>query len=139
LYNAVGRPDVMLKYTAVCVVVLPVAFTVGGTLGGLEGVCLAWLLVYPLTVVVLLARTRALLGFGPAAFVAAQLPVIGGAVAMTGAVLLVRLWLDPGPARLAASVGAGAVTYGLLMTTLARDTVLADVRALWRELRGGAG
>jgi teichuronic acid exporter len=139
LYNAIGRPDVNLRYTAACVVVLPVAFTLGGTWGRLEGVCLAWLIVYPLTVVVLMTLTRPILGFGVAEFVAAQVPVFGATMSMAGAVLLARLWMEPGPIRLAVCVAVGVVTYALIMTTLARDTVLADVRALWRELRGGAG
>src|SRR5262249_1395511 len=122
LYNAVGRPDINLKYTAVCVVVLPVAFSIGGTFGRLEGVCLAWLLVYPLTVIVLMTLTRPILGFGVLEFIVAQLPVVGATMSMAGAVLLARLWMSPGPIRLAVCVAVGVVTYALIMTTLARDT-----------------
>ena len=59
---------------------------------------------------------------------------------MTGVVLAVRWGLADSPQRwlrLALSIAAGAAAYAGVLLGLARDTVLADLRALVRELRGG--
>lgn len=139
LYMAVGRPDVNLQYTASCLVVMPLAFVVGGSVAGLLGVCLAWLLVYPLTVAGLVVCTRSLLGFGLKQFLVNQIPLFGATLSMTGMVLLTRLWLEPGPERLVLSIFAGFVTYAWLAITVIRNTLGANVQALWSELTGRVG
>jgi teichuronic acid exporter len=140
LFNALGRPGINLRFTAGCAVLFPIAFVLGGLVGGVVGVCVAWLMLYPVMVVILLVSTRRLTGIGPVALARAQLPVVGAVLVMTGVVLLVRTvlaetswpWL-----RLGTSIGAGVVAYAGVMLLLARHTVLADLLRLWRELRGG--
>jgi O-antigen/teichoic acid export membrane protein len=139
LFNALGRPDVNLRYTAVCALVLPAGFYVGGSLAGLEGVCIAWLVLYPLIVAGLLVATRELTGLGLGEMLFAQRAVLGGVLFMTAVVLLVRWgladlswpWL-----RLGVSCAIGAASYAGFLLVFARHTVLADLRRLYRELRG---
>src|SRR5205814_9500384 len=111
LLNAVGRPDVNLKYTLVCTLVFPACFVAAGLQYGLPGICLAWLIVYPVMVASLLWRTRALTGVGPLALLRAQLPVLGAVAFMVVMVLLVQRALAgvaPAGGRLAAAVVVGA-------------------------------
>jgi O-antigen/teichoic acid export membrane protein len=141
LLNAVGRPDVNLKYTLVCTLVFPACFVAAGLEYGLIGICLAWLAVYPVMVAGLLWRTRALTGVGPLTLLRAQLPVLGAVAFMAVAVLLVQ-WALAGVtfagARLAATVAVGAVAYAGWMLVAGRRTVLADLRAILREIKGQA-
>ncbi len=118
----------------------PAAFVIGATTAGVTGVCIAWLILYPLILACLVALTRRLTGVGLGALVWAQRTVVGAVLFMTVVVLAVRwgmadserLWL-----RLVASIAAGMAAYAGVMLALARQTVLADVRALVREMRGG--
>jgi PST family polysaccharide transporter len=140
LLNAVGRPDLNLRYTAVCTLLFPAGFLIGARMAGVTGVCIAWLILYPIVIGSLVVLTRPLTGVGLGALVWAQREVTAAVVFMTGVVLAVRMgmaddervWL-----RLAASITAGVAAYAGLMLAVARRTVLADVRALARELRGG--
>jgi O-antigen/teichoic acid export membrane protein len=147
LLNALGRPDVNLRYTAACTVLFPLAFVVGGWLGGVTGVCLAWLVLYPVLVGLLVGLTRRVTGVGLLALARPQLPLVGAVAFMTVCVLAVRWVLGddhlPGdfPAtawawlRLLASVVVGGAAYAGVLLTLARRTVLADLLALVRKLR----
>jgi O-antigen/teichoic acid export membrane protein len=141
LLNALGRPDVNLKYTLVCTLIFPACFAAAGVLYGLTGICLAWLFVYPIMVAALLLYTRGLTGVGPLALLRAQLPVLGAVGFMTAAVLLTQWALTgavPAGGRLAASITVGAIAYAGWMLAAGRRTVLADLRALLRELKGQA-
>ena len=146
LLNSLGRPDINLRYTAACTLLLPASFLAGGYLAGLQGICLAWLLLFPLIVAALVVCTRSITGIGLLALLRVQVPVIGAVMVMAVVVLIVQgclnsilePWL-----RLVAAISAGAVSYAGVMLLLARRTVLADLLALWREMRGtserGAG
>jgi teichuronic acid exporter len=140
LLNALGRPDVNVRYAGTCTLLYPAAFAIGATTSGVTGVCIAWLILYPVILASLVTLTHRLTGVGLGALVWAQRQVVGAVLFMTAVVLAVRwgmadserVWL-----RLVASVAAGAAAYAAVMLALARQTVLADVRALVRELRGG--
>jgi PST family polysaccharide transporter/lipopolysaccharide exporter len=139
LLNALGRPDVNLKYTATCTLLFPLGFVLGGTWGGVIGVCVVWLVLYPLVVGGLVILTRKLTGVGLVDLVRAQVPVLAAVAFMTAVVWVVQWCLDgSGQAqlRLALAIVAGALAYSGLLLALARHTVLADLRALWREARG---
>jgi O-antigen/teichoic acid export membrane protein len=139
LFNALGRPDVNVRYTAVCTLLYPVGFYLGARTGGLEGVCLAWLVLYPLVFACLVLRTRRLTGVGLLDLLRAQLPVVGAVLFMTGVVLALR-WAMRDTAwpwlRLLLAIAAGVLAYAGVLLALARHTVLADLRNLVRELRG---
>jgi O-antigen/teichoic acid export membrane protein len=139
LLNALGRPDVNLKYTLASTLVFPASFLVAGLWFGLIGICLVWLTVYPLMVGAGFWLTRGLTGIGPLQLLRAQLPVLGAVALMTAAVLLAQWALgDTAPAavRLAVAIAVGAVAYAGYMLAAGRRTVLADLRGLLRELKG---
>jgi O-antigen/teichoic acid export membrane protein/glycosyltransferase involved in cell wall biosynthesis len=135
---ALGRPDITLKFNITCVALYPAAFFLTAWQFGPIGVCLAWLVLTPLLVVVLLHTTRHITGIGVRDVVATQLPVFIGVAFMTVCVFAVKGMLrdEPGSSRLMLTIGTGVVAYTGWMLLTTRRTVLADVRGLWRELRG---
>ena len=50
LYNALGRPDINFRFTALSVVVYPPLFYLCGRYWGLTGVALVWAICYPIMV-----------------------------------------------------------------------------------------
>ena len=86
LFNAIGRPDINLRYSAVCAVLLPVSFLGAGwwgsqehgSEGGLVGVCLAWLCLHPLIVTGLIFLTRHLTGVTPIDVLRSHCPCLPG-------------------------------------------------------------
>jgi len=141
LINALGRPDINLRYTLISTIVLPSGFVVLGLTHGLMGICWAWLGLYPLIEAWIVHSTRHLTGCGLKEIAIAQLPVVLGVVAMAAATLVAKqLFSDLSPAvlRLAATVLVGAVTYVSFMLLVARRTVVADLRMLLRELKENA-
>jgi O-antigen/teichoic acid export membrane protein len=139
LFNALGRPDVSLRYTAACTILFPAGFTVGGVFWGVTGVCIVWLVLYPLIIGVLAVLTRRLTGVGPLTLLWAQRPILGATLFMTSVVLIVRWSLEGSDRpwlRLILCIVAGVAAYTGVLLALARSTVLADLRSLLRELRG---
>ncbi len=138
LFNALGRPDINLKYTATCTVVMPLGFVLLGQPYGLVGICLAWLVLYPLLVGGLVCCTRGLTGVGLTDLVGAQRPILA-AVAFMAVVVLAGQWClgEAGPVglRLGLSIVLGAAAYGGCLMLFARKTVLADLRTLLHELK----
>lgn len=138
LFNALGRPGINLQYTAACTIVLPVCFLAGGSALGVVGVCLAWLLVYPAIVAILIRLTRHVTGINLLDLLLALAPVLGGLLAMAVAVLAIQgAWAEAHPwARLLWSCGGGALVYGGWMWWFGGKSVLRDVKALWHEIKG---
>jgi O-antigen/teichoic acid export membrane protein len=138
LFNAVGRPDLSLKYTAVCAAVFPALFYLLGSKYGLVGVCLGWML-YPVVVGALVSMTRGVTGVGLGDLLRVLASVFA-AIGVMAAVVLSAAWclsgLSSAALRLIVLISLGAITYAAAIWILARNTVLADVRTLWRELRG---
>jgi teichuronic acid exporter len=60
LFSALGLPRINFFYNLACAILMPIAFVLGVWLQGVRGVCLAWLIVYPLLVAALLLLTRSL-------------------------------------------------------------------------------
>jgi O-antigen/teichoic acid export membrane protein len=135
---ALGRPDVTLRYNIACAVLYPAGFFSAAWLYGTTGVCLVWLLLTPLLVAVLIHATRDVTGIRIRDVLRAQLPVLAGVGFMTCCVLAVQWLLRDDPriaARLTAAIATGVAAYTGWMLLTARQTVLADVRGLWAELR----
>jgi PST family polysaccharide transporter/lipopolysaccharide exporter len=141
LFNALGRPDINVRYTLACALLCPAAFWVGVSKGGVVGVCLAWLVVYPLIVACLVLLTRRLTGVGLVDLLRAQLPIVGAVLFMTAVVLALR-WAMAGTPwpwlRLLLAIAAGVLAYAGVLLALARHNVLADLSSLVRELRAGS-
>jgi teichuronic acid exporter len=145
LLIAVGRPDCNLRYNAACSVLFPAGFSAGAwwfahdaaAETGLIGVCLAWVLLYPIMVTALIHLTRHITGVTPAAVFRSHGPVLMGLAVMTMMVLAVQHALVNAGAgmRLVAAISSGALTYAVWMLVTARGSVLADFAVVARELR----
>lgn len=48
LLNARGKASLNLKYNIINIIIMPLAFFIGATLNGLNGVVLAWIFIYPI-------------------------------------------------------------------------------------------
>jgi O-antigen/teichoic acid export membrane protein len=142
LFNALGRPDINLKYTATCTLVLPLGFVLLGQPYGLIGICMAWLVLYPFLVGGLVCCTRRLTGVGLGDLVRAQVPVLAAAGFMVGVVMAGQWCLrgvGPIGVRLGVSIALGAGAYSGFLGLFARKTVLVDLGVFLRELKGSRG
>lgn len=133
---AKGRPGLILRYTLICLAILPVGFVIGSRYG-LIGVCLAWVGIYPFVAAYWFRLSRPIIGYRWAELVRALTPAAVCGAAMT----LVLLVLRPATAalgvsawRLALLVAAGGLTYGTLLLTIYRSRVL-DIRDAMRARR----
>jgi O-antigen/teichoic acid export membrane protein len=105
------------------VLVLPPSFYIGSR-WGVEGVAVAWLLVYPFTVLPTYARVFQRISLRVIDYLACLRPAFTGTVLMTGAVLLTRLAIpDTAPIalRFGLEVSAGVLGFGGAMLVLHRD------------------
>jgi hypothetical protein len=139
LLNVLGRPDLALWDAVACAVVMPAGFLLGAVTDGLEGVCLAWLIGYPLIVATVFHFTRHVTGVGVGRLLRAQLPLILAVLVMSAAVAAVQQAVSTWPGaifRLALAIVTGAAVYPVVVLLFARRTVVNDLVSLWRELRG---
>lgn len=110
------RAAFMVRWTAALLLVMPFAFWAGAAWWGPLGVALAWLGVYPLIMGWMAREALRELGIGWHTVWDQLRPVAGGALMMTGCVLVVR-WTLPASdplerlLRLALAVGAGGAVY----------------------------
>ena len=135
---ALGRPDLTMKFNAVCAVLYPAGFALAGWWYGVVGVCVVWLVLNPILVAAIVHLTRHHTGITVGAVVRAQLPVLAGTLFMAACVAT-SLWLLPSEeaaVRLVVGITVGAAAYAGWMLATTRATVLADIRSLWHELRG---
>ena len=182
LFDAIGRPDITLRYSATCALLFPLASYSGAILGGrigdymtwlaeaypglhaflaplvsqigpdqgeLVGVCLAWLFLYPIIITGLVALTRGVTGIGLLDLARPQMPVVLAVACMVIAVYFLRSAVPAFTSptyetadirtrlleRLALSAVVGGVVYAGVLLLVARNTVLADLRSLVREIR----
>jgi teichuronic acid exporter len=182
LFDAIGRPDITLRYSATCAVLFPTATyyaakkgwalvqtleqlataipSLGGWLsalasaigpdqGELVAVCLAWLVLYPVVIVGLVAMTWRITGVGVLDLARPQWPVALAAACMLTAVYFLRSAVpafslatheaDEVQARLllrlVLSALAGGAVYAGVLLLVGRNRVLADIRSLLREIR----
>src|SRR5205823_3370345 len=75
VYNALGRPDINFRFTALCVVVYPPLFYLSGLYWGLNGVALVWAICYPIMLLLLIRATRSVTGVGVRDLIDSQLPI----------------------------------------------------------------
>ncbi|UUZ51385.1 hypothetical protein LP420_19180 [Massilia sp. B-10] len=76
-----------------CGIAMTVSVLVGAHFGGLRGVSLVWLLVYPVLSVKLLYDVCRITGLTMSEYYRSLLPVLAAAVAMALVVLAVRTWM----------------------------------------------
>jgi O-antigen/teichoic acid export membrane protein len=136
LFYALGRPDIMLKYTMASAVVLPTAFFVGCKAGGVVGVSIAWLVTYPLSIVALVQATRRLTGIALADIFSMLSSVMVASVFMAGMVLVVRYAMADEIAyiRLFASIALGIASYASWLWMFAPSDLKSALSSILREL-----
>lgn len=126
-----GKPELVLRYSGLAAVLLPLAILVGAQFG-LGGVVAAWIACYPVLYVVLGRYCLRDLELSWSALLRPLLPVAVATVAMTGAVagfkaVAAELELV---ARLAGSVAIGALVYGGVLGVFFKDRL----GELWTRL-----
>jgi len=126
-----------MNNTLVSVVVLPFAFYVG-SIWGIGGVALAWLIVYPVLVAPLFAHTFRRIGLSFRTYVASLWPAMSSCLVMAGLVTLVDgAFVEGAPSYLLLFakivVGGGAYVLSLLVFHRRRVLVLRDMLQLLRS------
>lgn len=127
--DAIGRPGVGVVNGAIGAALLTIGFLIG-VRGGVTGLATAWVVAYPLYLVISSRRALPVIGVSWQAVVQAAAPAMSGAGAMAALVVGVDHLLPPlGPVpRLAVLVALGAISYVGLLLLFARDTVREVVR-----------
>lgn len=130
---AVGRPGVNLATIAVMATSMTLAILIG-VQGGLVGVCVAWLTVYPIVFVVTTDRRLRALGVGTRQYFAELLFPFLASTLMLGTIYLIsRVVVAPKPLySLAAIVAYGVTLYAGLVCILKRQDY-AELRSLLRS------
>jgi len=138
LFNALGRPDLNFKFSLFCAILFPVCYYFASVEHGMVGVCLVWMIIFPLVVMGLIHLTRSVTSVGILDLFWSQRAVLAGTAFMAGLVLAVQWGTSNfSPAvRLTLTIAVGVVTYTGTMLFFCRRTVLADLWKLWRELKG---
>lgn len=138
VFTALGRPDVNLRYTAVCALILPASFFGAAKLWGMLGVCLVWSTLYPLIVLGLIHFGSPISGFGVRDVARSLRPVFAGTAVMSVAVLGAHALIGdawPVAARLVADIAVGAASYAFYHWFVDRS-VVEDLLVVMREVRG---
>lgn len=132
-----GHAKKLAYYTLMCGIVISLSMMAGAVYGGLLGVSLVWVLVYPVLSVKLLYDTCKVTGLKMSAYYHAIFPVLAGALVMAGGVLLIRaamLHLKlPTLAVLIAEIVGGAVVYLLWVIYLDRRG-MSEIRQVMIDL-----
>ncbi len=134
LLPAVGQARRSMQFSLLALAVLPPMFYFG-TRWGTAGVAAAWIIGYPLVMIPVFRTVFRLIALPGMDYLKAVWPALSASVVMAGAVLLIRATMPghwPLSARLALEVGAGALTYLILLHLLHRDRVRAVV-AVFRD------
>lgn len=143
--QAIGRPDIYLKnYVFATVIMLP-AFAIGVQFG-LLGVCMAWVIGFPIVSAQSAVRNVNVLGLPARALFKAIAPAVTAAGLMYAIVCATRIVLEPAlslPVLLAAMVAVGAAAYGvavwLLDKAACRETLSFAASIMGRRRQAGAG
>jgi O-antigen/teichoic acid export membrane protein len=126
-----GRSDAEFHNTLVAFVLMPVAFFVG-SFWGLLGVCLAWIIVFPLVFFLNLSRVVKILGVKLSDVLCAmRTPFLGGLI-MFCVVLLVKIYLVmniQSLPKMIILILCGGITYSFMVLRFNRSG-LREVRAL---------
>lgn len=137
--NALGRPGITAKISAIGAVVMPAAFLIGIRFGSM-GLAVAWASAFPLLTLVTIRLAGAPMGIGFAAIGRAALPAVTSAALMALAVTGLDWLLPPMPApmRLAVLVAGGGGAFAAILLVTSRATVDELARLLLRRPAGAA-
>ena len=126
LAQSLGRADIALRGSLTMLAIIPVAIFIGARTGGLDGIVMTWLVVYPLVVLVNLRRDLAVAGVSLASVLAELWPATLAGLAMLAAVWGAGELIGhdiPKWSRLMLLVAAGAATYLPLVYLLDRTSM----------------
>ncbi len=130
-----GNARILIRYTGLCALVMPLAVLLGGWLDGMRGIAIAWLLAYPLLSLRLLGQVAAVIGLPLHDYYRNLAPVLAAvammAVVVEGARYATADW--GAGSRLALSIAVGGVSYLGWMIFVHRQG-LADVRRFLLDL-----
>ena len=132
--DALGRPGVGVRASAIGAVLLPAVYLIGVRWGP-EGLAAAWLLTQPLMLAILAARALPVLGLSVRDVAAAMAPATRAALAMAVAVIALDRAIDSMPLlpRLLLLVCTGAATYASWLFAFSRPTVDALITLVRRQ------
>ena len=123
-------------------VVMPTSFYVCGQRWGTVGLALAWVLVDPFIALRLYRRVFSKIELPVRAYFVALWPALSGTALMAAVVLAVGVFSGserPPGLRLAAQIGAGAISYGLACVVLHRERFRAFYELVAAARRGSEG
>jgi O-antigen/teichoic acid export membrane protein len=128
--NGVGRVDVIVRNTATALTIMTLGFLVGSR-WGVVGVCLAWVILFPLVMGFNFRRSLGVLSLKVSDLLAELVrPLIASAL-MYGAVAGMRLLVQgtlPPLVQLLVLVVSGAAVYALVTLATNRDALLELMR-----------
>jgi O-antigen/teichoic acid export membrane protein len=130
----IGKPEVGLWNQAITFVVMAIAFVVG-VKGGVTGLCIAWVVVYPLVFLLTTWRNLRALGIPFMQLVSAiRFSALSSAIMALGVIMIDRLLITnvSGALELGASIGAGILIYVLLAYRFQRE-VVTEIRGILRS------
>jgi O-antigen/teichoic acid export membrane protein len=123
-----GHARRLSGYTLMCGIVISGSMVAGAIYGGLLGVSLVWVGVYPILSIKLLHETCKITGLKMSAYYFAILPVLAGALAMAAGVLLIR----------ALAFGLGIPMFGVLLCEVIGGALLYLLWIVYLDRRGVA-
>ena len=132
--DAVGRPDISVKYLMAACLIMPAAF-VFGSQWGLVGLCMAWLIVYPLLLLGYFLKALPAIGLNIHALIRATAWPALASLAMYGAVVIsskALLEQTTVAERLPILVFLGMLVYAILAITTNRDGCKLVINTLRR-------
>lgn len=133
--NAVGRPDLNVVNLAVACIVLPLAFFIGIHFWGLQGVCIAWVVVYPAWFFFVLRQGLPKLLLGTKCYLKNIAPPYMFGALMFINVSLAREFLPFGQwLKFFLLVLIGAISYSALIWFFAREYTVTAISAFRRDL-----
>lgn len=135
--NAIGKPHIGTLNLLIALVIMPPAFFIGTYYCGLAGASLAWVIGYPILVLVRMQFSLPHFGLAPRQYLGAMVrPAVGGTV-MYLLVILARVTVaNPllGPlAGMVFLIGVGGLTYSAFMWIFCRENCLEVIDLVRRK------
>ena len=120
--DAYGRPDIGIKNLIAACVVMPTAFIIGSS-WGVQGVCTAWIVCYPVLVYANIRRAMPIIGLSAHQLISTMIRPVAASIVMYGAIYFSRIHFFPEIAsvtKLIFLVLIGCLVYGCLALTTNR-------------------
>lgn len=125
-FQGIGRFGVVLRNALTAAIILPVAFWIG-THWGLVGLCIAWLIAFPLVFLLNLRRMLPLIGLNVSDVLSAAAPPALAALGMYASVA--------GARHLVGSSLSAPLIMAVLITTGAASYTLITIATNWKGVR----